>query len=97
MHPLSEDYLLLHLLSHHQLYHHLHLENHRQGEKIFDATLSLSERELTPASLNGILWRFPFMTARVGLAIYWQALRLFLKRTPFYSHPRTKDSGVLNE
>lgn len=75
----------------------LHLENHREGQKVFDATLSLSERALTPASLNGILWRFPFMTARVGLAIYWQALRLFLKRTPFYSHPRTKNSGVLHE
>jgi DUF1365 family protein len=27
------------------------------------------------------------MTARVTGAIYWQALRLWLKRIPFYPHP----------
>jgi DUF1365 family protein len=27
------------------------------------------------------------MTVQVTAAIYWQALRLALKRTPFFSHP----------
>ena len=55
----------------------LHMENSADGEKVFDATLSLSARPMTAASLNKLLFRYPFMTAKVGLAIYWQALRCF--------------------
>ena len=72
----------------------LHLANRSDGEKVFDASLSLTARPMTAASLNSLLWRYPLMTARIGLAIYWQALRLFLKRTPLHSHPRTTASGV---
>jgi DUF1365 family protein len=28
------------------------------------------------------------MTGKVIGAIYWQALRLWIKRTPFFEHPR---------
>jgi len=72
----------------------LHLANTEGGEKVFDATLALSARPMTSKNLNSILWRYPLMTAKVGLAIYWQALRLYLKGVPFYSHPKTKPSGV---
>lgn len=72
----------------------LHMTNTEDGERIFDATLSLSAKPMTSASLNSILWRYPLMTAKVGLAIYWQALRLFLKRIPFHSHPKTRPSGA---
>ncbi|MFN3355214.1 MAG: DUF1365 domain-containing protein [Pseudomonas sp.] len=58
-----------------------------QGEvKVFDATLSLQKHALNRASLHGYLWHFPWMTAKTCLAIYWQALRLLLKRTPIFSH-----------
>ena len=72
----------------------LHLANSSAGERVFDASLSLSAQPMTSSSLNRILWRYPLMTARIGLAIYWQALRLLLKGTPFYSHPQSKVSGV---
>ncbi|NWE27942.1 DUF1365 domain-containing protein [Pseudomonas gingeri] len=58
-----------------------------QGErKVFDATLNLQHEALSRASLHRYLWRFPWMTAKTCLAIYWQALRLLLKRTPIFSH-----------
>jgi DUF1365 family protein len=58
-----------------------------QGElKLFDATLNLQRVTLDRASVHRYLWRFPWMTAKTCLAIYWQALRLLLKRTPIFAH-----------
>ena len=72
----------------------LHLANESGGETVFDATLSLKARPMTAAALNAQLLLYPFMTARVALAIYWQALKLFLKGVPIHAHPRTKPSGA---
>ncbi|KAA0985187.1 MULTISPECIES: DUF1365 domain-containing protein [Pseudomonas] len=59
-----------------------------QGElKLFDATLNLHREALTRGSLHRYLRRFPWMTAKTCLAIYWQAVRLLLKRTPIFAHP----------
>lgn len=69
----------------------IHMENHRNGESLFDATLMLERREITGASLAMTLLRHPFTSLQVLGAIYWQALRLWFKRTPFYSHPTLSD------
>lgn len=64
-----------------------------QGEhKLFDASLSLTRRALTRESLHRHLLSFPWMTAKTVLAIYWQALRLLLKRTPLFSHQPAQGS-----
>ena len=53
----------------------------------FDATLTLEREPWTARSLGRVLLRHPWMTAKVIGAIHWQALRLFLKRVPVYTHP----------
>ncbi|MEP6485098.1 MAG: DUF1365 domain-containing protein [Rudaea sp.] len=58
----------------------------------FDATLVLEKRELNGANLARVLWRFPAMTARIVLAIHWQAFLIFLRRNPVYDHPKSKAS-----
>lgn len=65
----------------------VHMENYRQGSKVFDATLHLERRPLTRQSLRRVLLRYPAMTLRVFLWIYFQAARLKLAGVPFHSHP----------
>ncbi len=52
-----------------------------------EATLSLERRPPSGANLARVLWRYPLMTAKVIGAIHWEALRLWLKRTPVHDHP----------
>jgi uncharacterized protein len=66
----------------------VNMQNLSAGERMFDATLSLRQMALGPGSLLRVLASYPFMTLRIITAIHWQALRLWLKRTPVYAHPR---------
>lgn len=70
----------------------VHMEVHAAEARDFDATLVLQRRPLDGATLARCLWRYPFMTVRVVLAIHWQALLIWLARNPVYDHPR-KASG----
>ncbi len=57
----------------------------------FDVTLSLQRKEISAAALRRILFYYPCMTAKVTMAIYWQALKLWWKRVPFIPHPSRTD------
>jgi DUF1365 family protein len=61
--------------------------NRRAGRVVFEATLMLRRREITGRSLAAALARQPAAAIQVLARIYWQALRLWLKRAPFYVHP----------
>ena len=66
----------------------VHLEDHDEQGRLFDATLTLDRRPLTSMQLSTQLARFPLATGQVMLGIYWQALRLWLKKMPVYPHPK---------
>jgi len=68
------------------------LANSRNGRRFFDVTMVLRRLELSRWTMARSLVRHPWMTARVSQAIYWQALRLWLKKCPFYPHPAYRDT-----
>ena len=60
------------------------------GQKLFDASLALKRREISAWALTDVLIKYPLMTAKVTTMIYWQALRLLLKKTPLFVHPKKR-------
>jgi DUF1365 family protein len=67
----------------------VHMKNLEHGQPLFDATLKLERQPINGFTCARALIRYPMMSMKVMSAIYWQALKLFLKRIPFYSHPST--------
>ena len=63
--------------------------------KYLDVTMKLRRKKLSGWSLNGLLIKYPAISIQVVAGIYWQALRLYLKKIPFVPHPdKLKESTM---
>ncbi|WP_339843811.1 DUF1365 domain-containing protein [uncultured Halopseudomonas sp.] len=72
----------------------VHMEDWQADSRLFDATLTLNRRSLNPKMLRNEALSFPFMVAKTVTGIYWQALRLALKRIPFFHHHAPRQNTV---
>jgi DUF1365 family protein len=72
------------------------------GERVFDATLALERRALSPTELRRVLVRYPFLTLRIIARIYAHALTLRLRGASYFPHPptaperNTPDAGAVS-
>lgn len=64
------------------------ITNRHENETVFEASLTLARRELVRSQLVRMLLRYPWMTGRIVLGIYYQAFRLWRKKCPFCPHPK---------
>ncbi len=65
----------------------VHMTDLAQGRPVFHAALELARRPIRGATLARCLLLHPLQPLGAHAAIYWQALRLWWKRTPFHAHP----------
>ena len=80
--PLDMDYHLRFSLD--AAHVRIHMQNWQGGRKVFEADLALRRTPLDGATLRRYVLNFPWMSLRTVSAIYWQALRLWLKKVPFF-------------
>ncbi|MGE8059324.1 DUF1365 domain-containing protein [Pseudomonas sp. NPDC089547] len=93
--PLDMDYHLRFALDAQRV--HIHMENWRAGHKVFEADLALQRQPLDRAALQRHILTFPWMSLRTLTGIYWQALRLLLKRTPVHDHITSQHDLALGQ
>ena len=75
----------------------VYMANSKDGKRFFDAAIKMKRTEISGPALARVLVTFPLMTVKVVAAIYWQALRLWLKRCPLYVHPEKKKTMVVQK
>jgi len=83
--PMDQEYTWLFSEPRGQVY--VRMDVHEAGMRPFHATLAARRVELTPRALRAALVRYPLMPAKVISLIHLQALRLWLKRVPFFRKP----------
>lgn len=70
----------------------IRIENFQQESKVFDANLRLRSLPLNKTNMRQTLFQFPLVTLKVFFAIYFQALKLWLKGVPTHAHSKKKPS-----
>lgn len=72
----------------------IEVDLHQHGQLVLRTGIGGQLQDLTPASAWRAFWAVPLMTFGVVLRIHWQAMRLALKRVPFFRKPPAPHNTV---
>lgn len=72
----------------------VHMVTRADDRIVFDATFAGQVEPLSASRFRRAMIRYPLQTVQVISRIYWQALRLWWKRTPFHPHPDTSQGAA---
>ena len=75
----------------------IYMKLEKQQEHVFDANLRLKKAPLSNSLARQVAITYPLACLKTVAAIYWQALRLWLKRIPFYEHPGRKPDDQIDK
>ncbi|MAD76843.1 MAG: DUF1365 domain-containing protein [Rheinheimera sp.] len=67
------------------------ITNIKAQQAVFSAWIKLKRVTLNNANRRRILIRHPWQNVQVMWRIYWQALKLFVKRVPLHQHPKSRE------
>ncbi len=69
------------------------MENFDAGKKIFDVSMVMQRKPITKLRLFWMSAKYPVYSLKVFAGIYFQALKLYLKKVPFHPHPKRQSSA----
>ncbi|MBS3824457.1 MAG: DUF1365 domain-containing protein [Wenzhouxiangellaceae bacterium] len=75
----------------------IHMRVMRADSEYFSSGMCLGLQEMSAARMTRMPLVFPLMTFRVVAGIYYQAFRLWLKRIPFFTHPKGTSAPTKRE
>ncbi len=70
-----------------------HIDVLRDGGRVFDTTLTVKRRDLVSSSLFKTVARHPHLGLWTLTLIHYQAVRLWLKKAPFFSKPQPPEGA----
>lgn len=76
----KHDHLLVHIEN------FTTIDDKQSQSKVFDATLALTKQPFTFKSQCRVWLTLPIMTFKIVAGIYYQALKLFIKKVPFVAY-----------
>ena len=68
------------------------MENFDTGKKVFDVSMVMHREPITKLKLFWMGVKYPVYSLKVFAGIYFQALKLYLKKVPFHPHPKRQSS-----
>jgi DUF1365 family protein len=83
--PMNLDYAWVFDFNHETI--HIQMDSFLDNKLCFKANLKLNRVELNARVMTKLLLKYPCVTLKTMTAIYWQAFKLFLKKSRFYTHP----------